>query len=62
MLLLIYPAVALYAKRCHDRNKSAWWLLLLIVPVIGFIWFIIDLGILEGTKGDNSYGPDPLAG
>jgi len=60
-LLLIYPALAVYAKRCHDRNKSAWWLLLLLIPVVGLIWAIVDLGIMEGTKGANRYGPDPLA-
>ncbi|WP_293425862.1 DUF805 domain-containing protein [Phreatobacter sp.] len=24
------------------------------------IWLLIDLGALEGTKGANAYGPDPL--
>ena len=24
----IYPAVALYAKRWHDRGKSGWWTLI----------------------------------
>ncbi len=61
-LLFIYPALAVYAKRCHDRDKSAWWLLLLLVPLVGAIWLIVDLGILEGTRGDNRFGPDPLAG
>lgn len=26
------------------------------------VWVIVDLGIGEGTRGDNKYGPDPLAG
>ena len=34
---------------------------LILVPFIGFIWFIVECGILEGTKGANRYGPDPLA-
>lgn len=59
-LLLIYPALAIGTKRCHDRNKSGWWQLLMVIPFVGFIWFVIDLGILEGTDGDNQYGPNPL--
>lgn len=60
-LITIYLALALYAKRWHDRNKSGWWSLIMLVPVIGFIWIIVELGILEGDKGANQYGPDPLA-
>lgn len=60
-LAAIYLALALYAKRWHDRNKSGWWSLIVLVPVLGPIWIIVELGILEGTRGANSYGPDPLA-
>ena len=41
----IYPALAVYAKRCHDRGKSAWWLLMLIVPIAGIVWFVYELGL-----------------
>lgn len=57
----LYFALALYAKRWHDRGKSGWWSLICLVPLIGAIWLIIELGILEGTRGPNTYGPDPLA-
>jgi uncharacterized membrane protein YhaH (DUF805 family) len=60
-LASIYFALAVYAKRWHDRDKSGWWTLIILVPFIGFIWFIVECGILEGTKGPNRYGPDPLA-
>jgi uncharacterized membrane protein YhaH (DUF805 family) len=60
-LISIYCAIALYAKRWHDRDKSGWWTLIALVPIIGGIWLIVELGILEGTKGANQYGPDPLA-
>jgi len=36
--------------------------LLQAVLLIVSIWFLIELGILKGTDGDNAYGPDPLAG
>jgi uncharacterized membrane protein YhaH (DUF805 family) len=46
-------------KRAHDRGKSGWWVLISFIPIAGFIWWLIDLGILEGEKGPNKYGPDP---
>lgn len=61
-LLMVIPYVMMCIKRCHDRGKSGWWCLLLIIPVVGGLWALIDLGILKGTDGPNEYGPDPLAG
>lgn len=60
-LVSIYLGLALYAKRWHDRDKSGWWSLILLVPFVGVIWWLIECGILEGTRGPNRYGPDPLA-
>lgn len=60
MLLFIWPSLALYAKRWHDRNKSGWWTLIGLVPIIGGFWLLIELGFLRGTEGPNNYGPDPL--
>jgi uncharacterized membrane protein YhaH (DUF805 family) len=60
-LVSIYPAVALYAKRWHDRGKSGWWTLIIFVPLIGFIWWLVECGFLRGTEGPNQYGPDPVA-
>jgi uncharacterized membrane protein YhaH (DUF805 family) len=59
-LILLYPSLAVYAKRWHDRGKSGWWTLIGLIPVIGGIWILIELGILRGTNGPNQYGPDPL--
>jgi uncharacterized membrane protein YhaH (DUF805 family) len=52
---------AIIAKRWHDRNKSTFWLLLFLVPVIGPIWTFVELGFLRGTEGPNKYGLDPLS-
>ena len=59
-LAMIYPIIVLYAKRWHDRNKSGWWTLISLVPVIGGLWMLIECGFLRGTDGDNRFGPDPL--
>jgi uncharacterized membrane protein YhaH (DUF805 family) len=61
-ILILLAGIMLHIKRCHDRDKSGWWCLLLLIPMVGFVWAIIDLGILEGTKGENQFGADRLSG
>jgi uncharacterized membrane protein YhaH (DUF805 family) len=56
---LLWPSLALGAKRCHDRNQSAWWLLIQFIPIIGGFWTLINLGILDGTQGKNRFGRSP---
>jgi uncharacterized membrane protein YhaH (DUF805 family) len=56
---VIWMAFAVMTKRYHDRNKSAWWILLCLVPIVGPIWQLVELGLLRGTDGTNDYGPDP---
>ncbi len=57
---LIWPSVAIAAKRWHDRDKSGWWYLISFIPFIGPLWAIIELGFLSGTYGPNRFGHDPL--
>ncbi|HEX7385225.1 MAG TPA: DUF805 domain-containing protein [Burkholderiaceae bacterium] len=61
-LLVVWPSFAITVKRWHDRGKSAWWVLINLVPVVGSVWTLIECGLLRGTVGANRYGPDPLAG
>jgi uncharacterized membrane protein YhaH (DUF805 family) len=56
----LIAGLMLHIKRCHDRGKSGWWCILIFIPIVGFIWALIDLGILEGTRGPNEYGPSPV--
>jgi uncharacterized membrane protein YhaH (DUF805 family) len=59
-LALTYATFALWAKRWHDRDKSGWWSLIFIVPIVGAIWILVELGCLLGSEGPNRFGPDPL--
>ena len=59
-VLFLYPALAIYTKRWHDRGKSGWWTLIILVPLIGSIWMLVECGFLRGTEGPNQYGNDPL--
>ena len=58
-LLLAWPSLAVMVKRLHDRDRSGWWLLFLLVPAAGFIYWLVDLGMLPGTKVANRYGLPP---
>jgi uncharacterized membrane protein YhaH (DUF805 family) len=61
-LASIYFSLAIYAKRWHDRGKSGWWSLIILIPIVGAIWILVELGCMRGTDGPNQYGPDPLVG
>ena len=57
-LLILWPASAVSVKRWHDRDKSAAWLLINLVPVLGVIWSLVENGLLRGTVGGNRFGAD----
>jgi uncharacterized membrane protein YhaH (DUF805 family) len=57
-LTLIWPAFAVQAKRWHDVDKSAWWILLGFVP-IGNIVALVFTGFIPGTPGPNRFGDPP---
>src|ERR1044071_1301694 len=59
-ILALWIGLAVAAKRWHDRNKSAWWILIVFVPAVGGLWYLIECGFLKGTTGPNKFGPDPL--
>jgi uncharacterized membrane protein YhaH (DUF805 family) len=59
--ILLVATIGLHVKRFHDRGKSGWWVLVFLIPVIGLIWMIVEMGLLEGEPGPNLYGPPPRA-
>ena len=58
-LAVLIPAILVYIKRFHDRDKSGWWILIGLIPIIGAIWLLVELGFLAGTPGPNRFGPPP---
>ena len=57
--LLLWPLIAVSAKRWHDHGRSGWWALVWLIPVVGWLWILIDNGFVRGTPGPNRYGPAP---
>jgi len=58
-LLMVWCSICISGKRWHDRDKSAWYVCVRMIPIIGPIWTFVENGCLRGTHGPNSYGPDP---
>jgi uncharacterized membrane protein YhaH (DUF805 family) len=59
-LAVFLPGLAAGIRRLHDTDRSGWWLLLCLVPLVGLV--VIVFLALEGTPGSNRFGPDPKAG
>lgn len=57
----VWAKLAVTVKRWHDRDKSGWWVLINLIPVIGWIWQIVEGGFLDGTGGPNRFGRSPKA-
>src|ERR1700681_2391096 len=60
VLLSLWIGLVVTVKRWHDRNKSGRWVLLNLVPVVGWLWTLVECGFLKGTTGPNRFGQDPL--
>ncbi len=57
-LLLLLPSLAVGARRLHDIGRTGWWLLLALIPFVGWIPLLI-MAVLPGTGGPNRYGSAP---
>ena len=53
---VIWMSLAVQVKRWHDRDKSGWWVLIALIPIVGSIWVLVENGFLAGTEGRNRFG------
>jgi uncharacterized membrane protein YhaH (DUF805 family) len=58
-LALVLPSLAVGCRRLHDTDKTGWWLLIGLIPIVGTIVLIVFF-VQPGTLGDNRYGPAPV--
>jgi uncharacterized membrane protein YhaH (DUF805 family) len=55
-LVMTVAGLATTVKRLHDRGRSGWFYFISLIPLVGPIWLLIEVGFLEGRPGDNRYG------
>lgn len=57
-LALLLPGIAVSARRLHDIDRTAWWLLIALTGIGLIVLLVFDC--IKGTAGPNRFGPDPL--
>lgn len=59
LLFILIPVLAVTVRRLHDSNRTAWWALTFMIPVIGLLVWLFMM-IEEGSLDDNRYGPNSV--
>ncbi|MFC4724153.1 DUF805 domain-containing protein [Glycocaulis abyssi] len=54
----LIPAIAVGVRRLHDTGRSGWWILIGLVPLVGFIVLLIFY-VMDSQPGVNQHGPNP---
>lgn len=57
-LVMFLPSIAISIRRLHDTGKSGWWLLISLIPIIGF-FVLLFFYVQDSQPGENEYGPNP---
>lgn len=55
---LLIPSLSISFRRLHDIGKSAWWILLALIPIIGGL-VLLYFYITPSQEGDNQFGSYP---
>lgn len=58
-LALFLPSLGLQCRRLHDIGKSGWWMLVALIPLVGWIILLV-WNCKDSDPYDNQYGPVPL--
>jgi len=51
----ILPTLAISVRRLHDIGRSGWWLLIVLIPLVGVI-VILVFHLMRGSDGPNRFG------
>lgn len=54
-LALLLPNLALTARRLHDIDRAGWWMLIIFVPLLGWILMLVWT-CTKSTLGENRFG------
>ncbi len=56
-LALFLPSLAVAIRRLHDTSRSGWWVLIGLIPIVG--WIVLIVFYVQDSHPDNQYGPSP---
>ena len=59
-IAIFLPSLAMQVRRLHDTDRSGWFILLALIPLVGAIILLVFY-VQEGTPGDNRFGANPKA-
>ena len=59
-LALMIPSLSVTVRRLHDTGRSAWWLLVGLIPIVGGIVLLVFF-VQDSQDGVNGYGTNPKA-
>jgi uncharacterized membrane protein YhaH (DUF805 family) len=59
-LAMLLPSLSVTVRRLHDTGRSAWWLLIGLIPLLGAIVLLVFM-MLDGESGSNRFGENPKA-
>lgn len=54
-LALLVPSIALSIRRLHDTGKSGWWLLIVLIPIVGAL-VLLYFYVVDSESGMNRFG------
>jgi uncharacterized membrane protein YhaH (DUF805 family) len=57
-LAVLLPSLAVTVRRLHDTDRSGWWILIGLVPVVGWIVLLVFM-FIDSNPYENQYGPNP---
>ncbi|HSQ70181.1 MAG TPA: DUF805 domain-containing protein [Steroidobacteraceae bacterium] len=55
---VLVPGLAVAVRRLHDTDRSAWWLAIAFVPLVG-VFMLLYFYVQDSSPGGNRYGPNP---
>ena len=58
-LAVLIPGIAVTIRRLHDTDRTGWWILLFLIPLIGPLVLLVFM-ILDSSPDENQYGPNPV--
>lgn len=57
-LAFFIPSIAVGVRRLHDTGRSGWWLLIVLVPIVGAIVLLV-FAVQDSAPNTNEFGPNP---